>query len=132
MLGILENDDAIAALYIMLTYLRHLGLYRTEEPIVSTLFSRQRKIGAIDLRLIHGILDRHLVGGAPFPRWFSSWQALIVLKTLFGNDRSATKLGKVLWNMLFPPSLPDRYHLKFHVDRIARLLGVRRSPPTRD
>jgi hypothetical protein len=121
LLGWLDNAMAIASLYVMLTYLSRRGLHDVSPTILSRLASGQDIVGSLELAIIHAILDKHLIGAKPFRRPFSDWHALIVLQTLLAPGSSARKLLSLPWNLVFPPSIPNRYSVRYQLERMARL-----------
>jgi hypothetical protein len=120
--GLDDSELAAASLYVMLAYLCRHGLAACEPRVLSRIASRQRIIGAWERRVIETLLDTYLVGGRPFARFFTEWTALIVLNTLLERGSRLRKLFALPWNIVFPPSLPDRYNIGFHARRIARVL----------
>jgi hypothetical protein len=122
LLGWRDNPTAVASLYVMLTYLSRHSLCQIEPAILSRLASSEDVIGPLVLRSIHGMLDKYLLGGRPFSRWFNHWHASIVLGTLLAPGSSSKKLMSVPWNMVFPPSVAERYSVRYQLGRIARLM----------
>jgi len=117
-----DSELAAASLYVMLAYLCRHGLAACEPRVLSRIASRQRIIGAWERAIIEILLDTYLVGGRPFARFFTQWTALTVLNTLLERGSRLSKLFALPWNIVFPPSLPDRYSIGFHARRVARLL----------
>jgi len=120
--GLDDNELAAASLYIMLAYLSRRGLAACPSPVLSRIASRQRIIGAWERIIIDLLLDTYLIRGRPFARFFNNWTALIVLNTLLARGSHLRKLFALPWNIVFPPSLPNRYSVRFHAERIARIL----------
>jgi hypothetical protein len=120
--GWLDNETAIASLYVMLVYLSRCGLHQFAPSILSRLASSQDLVGAAELRVIHALLDHYLIGGKPSTRWFSDWHATITLNTMLAPGSHAAKLLALPWNVVFPPPIPDRYSMRYQLGRIARLL----------
>jgi hypothetical protein len=118
----LDNPMAAASLYVMLTYLSRHGLCRVDPPILSRLAASQNVIDSSVLRAVHMILDKYLVRGRPFPRLLSGWHMSIVLSTLLAPGSSGAKLAAVPWNLAFPPSIAERYSLRYQLRRIAKAL----------
>lgn len=119
----LENNElAAASLLIMLACLSGHGLAPCASPQLSRIASRQRIIGAWERQIIERLLNTHLIGGRPFTRLFTEWTALIVLNTLLARGSRLRKAFALPWNIVFPPSLPNRYSVSFHAGRISRLL----------
>jgi len=120
--GLDGNELPAACLYIMLAYLSERGLVASASPVLARIASRQRIVGAWERKVIDFLLDTYLVGGRPFARFFTEWSALIVLNTLLERGSRLRKLFALPWNIIFPPSLPKRYSVRFHAERIARFL----------
>ncbi len=121
--GVESNELAAASLLIMLSYLSRRGLAPGVSPQLSRIASRQRIIGAWEGAVIDRLLNTYLIRGRPFARFFSEWTAQIVLNSLLARGPRLWKVFALPWNILFPPSLPNRYNPRFHAGRIARLLG---------
>lgn len=62
-LQLIDNDNAMASLFVTLTYVRRHGLYPVPNDALSSLRARQRLISRLELLVIHLALDRHLLGG---------------------------------------------------------------------
>jgi hypothetical protein len=122
LLGWLDNPMAVASLYVMLSYLSRNNLCRVARPILSRLASSQDLIGPLVLRIIHSMLDKYLLGGRPFSRFIRHWHVSIVLSTLLAPGSSGAKLASVPWNIAFPPSISERYSVRYQLGRIARAL----------
>jgi len=119
----LENNElAAVSLLIMLACLSGHGLAPCASPQLPRIASRQRIIGAWERKIIERLLNTHLIGGRPFTRFFTKWTALIVLNTLLARSSRLRKLFALPWNIVFPPSLPNRYTVSFHAGRISRFL----------
>jgi hypothetical protein len=106
----------------MLTYLSKRGLAACPSPVLSRIASRQGIIGAWERKIIELLLDTYLIGGRQYSRFFNHWTAVIVLNTLLARGSRLRKLFALPWNIVFPPSLPNRYSIGFHAGRIARIL----------
>jgi hypothetical protein len=124
LLSWLDNDMAIASLYLMLVYLSRKGLDQSAAPILSHLARSQHVVGTLERRIILDMVDHYLVGGRPFTRFFTAWHATIMLATLLGPAR-ATKLLSLPWNLVFPPNVPDRYSVAYQLKRITKVLHSR-------
>lgn len=61
--GWLDNELAMASLYVMLTYLSRVGIELCAHSIVSRVASRQHLVGTLELRIMHAMLDWYLLGG---------------------------------------------------------------------
>jgi hypothetical protein len=125
MLGWLDNNMAIASLYLMLAYLSRQGLNHSADSILPRLASMQDIVGPAELGIINAIVDNYLVGGKPGARAFTEWHAWIVLNTLLAPGSHAAKLLSLPWNLAFPPGLPGRYTVRYQLGRITRALRAR-------
>ena len=122
LLGWLDNQIAMASLYVMLTYLARCGFCQVDASIISRLALSQDVIGRSGLRIFHAILDSYLVQGKRFTRFFNSSHARIVLSTLLASGSRTRNLSLVPWNLAFPPDVADRYRLSYQISRLARVL----------
>ena len=66
LLGWLDNDMAIASLYVTLGYLSRHGLYEVSTETQTYLRCRQDLVGRFQLRIIHSMLDHWLIGARPW------------------------------------------------------------------
>ena len=120
----LDNDMAAASLYVLLAYVCRSGLDDSAVRILPRLESRQDIVGSADLRVILAVLDTYLVRGKPLARPFAEQHATVILRTLgtlFTPGSHSAKLLRIPWNVAFPPLAPDRYKLRFQVERVARM-----------
>ena len=60
------SEMAMASLYVMLAYLARHGLGSDSRRLSRVLASSQKVVGPFQLRIIHGVLDRYLIGGRPW------------------------------------------------------------------
>ncbi|MFO1204704.1 MAG: nucleotidyltransferase family protein [Burkholderiales bacterium] len=63
LLQLIDNQIAMASLYIALTYLERYDLCVIPQDACSSVRVRQRLVGRLELLAIHAIIDRYLVGG---------------------------------------------------------------------
>jgi hypothetical protein len=122
LLGWLDNAMAVASLYVMLSYLSRHSLCRVEPSILFRLASSQDVVGPLVLRIIHSMLDKYLLGGRPFSRLVREWHVSIVLSTLLAPGSSGRNLASIPWNILFPPSVMERYSMRYQLGRITKAL----------
>ena len=64
-----DNEMANASLYVMLTYLQRYGAKSIPASSVYWLSTKQALVGPVQLKVIHWMLDRHLVAGRPWDAW---------------------------------------------------------------
>jgi hypothetical protein len=120
---ILDNEMATASLYIMLSYISLRGLHPALAPILQRLATRQRIVGAPELRIISSMIDTNLVDGIPFLGQFGNRHPMIGLSIFRSLLEPGSHVGKVLklpWSIFFPPWIADRYTLRYQVDRFKR------------
>jgi hypothetical protein len=60
------SEMAIASLYVMLAYFARHGLGSESRQLSRLLASSQKLVGPVQLRVIHAVLDRYLIGGRPW------------------------------------------------------------------
>jgi hypothetical protein len=123
LLGSLDNELAKASLYIMLDLLSRYGLHDFPPSILARLASSQEIVGNIELKLIHFMLENHLIRGRPFTRLFKSWH---VWDSLLAPGSHAAKLLLLPWNIAFPEHFQNRYSLRYQLERVGRLLRTLR------
>jgi hypothetical protein len=123
LLASLDNELAAASLYLLLVEASTHGFDETLAPILPRLAARQRIFGAAELRIMHGMLDDCLIEGRRFMGAFGERHPRIettVLDTLLTPAPFVRKLAVLPWNLVFPPSVPQRYSLRFHTRRMVR------------
>ena len=119
MLHWLDNEHAAASLTIMLSWLARHELAGPASSVIPRLASRQGLVGAVELRLLHAVLDRWLLGGT------SPWirrRAGLLWEPLLSSRPLAAKLASLSWRIAFPEDVPDRYSLGY-LSRMTRLLA---------
>jgi len=129
LLDSLDNEMAIASLYLLLAQVRRYGFDDEIAPILPRLAASQRILGAAELRIVDFLLDSCLVGGKKFMGSFGARHPMIetaIVDTLLASNPFGRKLLSLPWNLVFPPSVEDRYTVGYHVGRIARLVRGKR------
>lgn len=96
--GLLDNERAIACLYLVLSYLDRRELARLPPAILPWLATHQRNVGAGELRAIHAVVDKFLIVGRPF---FKPLSTSHVWENLLAPEPYMVKLVSL-------PSLPAR------------------------
>jgi Uncharacterised nucleotidyltransferase len=125
LLGWLDNEMAMASLFVVLAYVHRSGLDESVSGILPRLAAGQDIVGPAELRIILAILDNYLIGNKPPPRLLRHWYGVLraTLGTLLTPGSHAVKLLRIPWDVVFPPGAEDRYTFGFHRTRISRLLG---------
>jgi len=124
----LDDEMAATSLYVMLAYFARHDLAGAASVALPQLAAHQRLAGPIELRLLLGLLDRSLIGGAqPIigPRARYLWDALLAERAL------PVKLAALPWRTIFPEDIQDRYSAQ-HLVRIARKLAAMREDRPRN
>lgn len=138
LLACIDNETAMASLYVLLAYLSRSGLFESPPDIVPRLAAGQDIVGSMELRLILSIIETYLVRDKAPLRLFRhlQWQhrtvTLRTLDTLLTPGSHAAKLLRIPWNIIFPPYAKDRYSFAFHWTRASRLLGAQGSDASMD
>jgi Uncharacterised nucleotidyltransferase len=124
-----DNELAKASLYVMLDYLSRGGFAPCAIPIVSDLAVGQRIVGTPERRILTAMLDIFLVGDEDAAGLFMRRHPMLaqsILHTLLAEGSHAGKLSSLPWNVVFPPWIAERYGVRFHRERIARLVKSKR------
>ena len=117
----LDNETAIASLYLLMTYISRCELFHVHPDVLARLASAQRIIGPWELKIIHGMFDRHLIGGKPFTRLFQSWH---IIHDLMMPGSHTAKVLSLPWRIVFPPRYSNQ-HGRLQLDRITRWIHGR-------
>jgi Uncharacterised nucleotidyltransferase len=131
----LDNEMAMASLYVMLAYIVGSGLDESGSRILPRLASGQNIVGSTELRLILAILDNYLIGDKSLSGRFGHWHRTVLLRTLgtlLTPGPHAAKLIRIPWDIVFPPLAEDRYSFAFHWDRVRRILGGGESKASKE
>jgi len=106
-LASLDRSPATAGhLYAALTYLEARGLAAAPAAPLEGLRRRQRAFGRTSLRLVHAMIDRFMVAGAPQGRLLSLDRARVAWRTLLLPDPPLRNLARLPWSLL--PRRPSR------------------------
>jgi len=128
LLGWLDNDMAIASLYIMLAYICRCEFDESAGLILPRLATRQNIVGPREMQVIAFMLDTYLIRGRKFMGSFGERHPMIeatVWNNLLAPGSSAGKLLSLPWNLVFPPWVKDRYRMGYQIGRLARLIRDR-------
>jgi hypothetical protein len=119
--GWLEDRRIAAHLQLVTGYLERRGLLAAEAGI-ARIRARLDVLAPVELRVLDGIVDRHLVRGQPLADRFGAHTRSIVWKTLIAAPGSPWNFARVAWNLLFPPSHPDRFRARYQLERLRSAL----------
>lgn len=128
MLDELDNETAAASLYVLLSFLSTRGLCAVSERVLAHLAAAQNLVGTVELGILDAMIDRSLLEGRPLLGSFGERHPMIVetlLRALLGRGSAAGKLLSLPWGLVFPPWVAERYTLRYHRDRLGRLLRGR-------
>lgn len=129
LLDSLDNEMAIASLYVLLVQVKQYGFDDHISPVLPRLAAMQRIVGAAELRIMGSLLDACLVDGKQFMGSFGGRHPMIestIVDTLLTSNLFARKVLALPWNFVFPPRVPERYSAGYQAGRIARLLRGKR------
>jgi len=67
---------------------------------------------------LHWMMDRHALAAAPFGRFWTQNMVNVVWDTLLAPNPGWVNLVSLPWCLMFPPSQPRRYDLRFQLRRL--------------
>ena len=123
----LDNELAIASVYLMLTCISGYGVERAVSPLRTLLRSRQQIIGGPEERIAASMIATGLVRGTPFLGRFGARHPMIGRSIFYSLLEPGMHAGKVValpLRVLFPPWIPDRYSLRYQFGRVRRFLRM--------
>jgi hypothetical protein len=115
--GWLDDRRIAAHLQLFTGYLDRRGLVPADTGIARAR-TRLAALAPVELRILEGIVDRHIVRGLPLADRFGAHTRSIVWKTLIAAPGSPWNFARVGWNLLFPPSHPDRFRARYQLARL--------------
>ncbi|MFO1128772.1 MAG: nucleotidyltransferase family protein [Rhodospirillales bacterium] len=116
LLASLDNPLAAASLLILLSSLSRYHGVDLPSRLLARLSATQDLIGRPERTIIEAMVHANLIGGRPFGP-VESWH---LWSNLIRPGRVVGKLLALPWNILFPPSRPQRYNLGWQAARITR------------
>jgi hypothetical protein len=117
LLSSLDNERATAALYLALSYLDSREIVAVPAGLLSSLAVSQKIAGASERKILHGLVDKFLIGGRPFSWWFSSSH---LFKNLTTPRPFFLKILSLPWNIAFPHGYSDVFRIRRHSRRRKR------------
>ena len=123
----LGDREAATPLFVLFGYLRRYGLIEPDGRLTSALSRAPKSVGPLGVRTMYQIVDACLDGGFA-GRLATPDTAAIVWRTLAFPAPPLRNFIDVPFNLVFPPDHPDRFTLKFHLDRARSLLRYRSRP----
>lgn len=94
------SPGAATCLYLLLSYLSRHRLADISPEVLRALSSRQQALGAVNLKILHAVIDRYLVDGRRFGFLMSGRNFDIIRAGFLAPRRPSQNLYRVLWNLL--------------------------------
>lgn len=120
-LMICRHPVAARHLYLVLSWLHRQRLVDVPDSIWLALEPGRRSLTDIGVRMLHDIIDSHLVQGQLYKGLYSEALVNVRWETLLGDEPPALKLLKLPWRLLFPPQAENRYQLGRQLRRLSAL-----------
>jgi hypothetical protein len=103
------GDRGIAAhLQLLTTSLERAGLAPAQGGL-ARLRPRLAALGRVELRILTRMIDRYQLRGLPLDDRLGADNRAVVWHALLAAPGSLWNLARVPWNLLFPPSHPERF-----------------------
>lgn len=94
------SPGAATCLHLLLSYQRRRRLADIAPEVLRTLSSRQPSLSAVNLRILHAVIDRYVVDGRRFGFLMSARNFDIIRAALLSPGRPSQNLCRALWNLL--------------------------------
>jgi len=117
----LGDREVATPLLVLFGYLRRYGLVEPDARFTAALSRAPKSVGRLGVRTMYRVVDTCLDGGFK-GKLATADSAAIVWRTLAFPKPPRRNFIDVPYNLVFPPDHPDRFTLKFHVDRVRSLL----------
>jgi hypothetical protein len=95
----LRGAAAAAPVYLLLSYVHRRRLVPCPREVLGALHAGQRSFGAVNLAILHGLVDRYVVGGRPLGWLVSARNFEIAWRTLLGPGPPWRNLLCLPWNL---------------------------------
>jgi len=115
-----------ASLYILLSFLKRIGVFADSDNHCEVLGRQQNYVNAVSLRLMHNRIERHLVRFGSYGRLASPFTTSNMFDALIRKNAAWRNLAAVPGNILFPRREPRRYELNYQVSRLQSALSRRK------
>lgn len=116
-----KHTTAARHLYLLLSWLQCRQLAKVPDAMWRALEPGRRSLSDTGTRILHRIIDRHLVEGQPYRGFQSEALVNVQWESLLGDEQPALKLVKLPWRLLFPPQAQNRYELGRQLRRLRAL-----------
>jgi hypothetical protein len=94
------SPGAATCLHLLLSYLRRRRLADVAPRILRVLASRQQSLSAVNLAILHAVIDRYVVAGGRFGFLMSDRNFDIIRAALLSPGRPSQNLGQAVWKLL--------------------------------
>jgi putative nucleotidyltransferase-like protein len=111
--------------YILLSYLARYELINVPPEAMQHLKKIQSGLNSLNARLLHRLIERHLLHARPFSRLYTSSMVKISWETLLMRRHPLVNLLLLPWNLIFPPGHSERYSLRLFRRRVGSLFARR-------
>ena len=111
------NPAHIAPAQLAISYLTKCDLINPPSDVQSSL-KKYGQLCPTALRIQHAILDKFVVLGEQPGLFVTDAKLLNTWKTVLHYGNSVLGVARIPWNILFPEDYPERYKLKFQLDRL--------------
>jgi hypothetical protein len=116
------GDRRIAAhLQLLMNSLERAGLAPAQAPL-ARIRPRLAALGGVELRILTRMIDRYHLRGLPLGDRLGADNRAVLWHSLLAAPGSAWNLARVPWNLLFPPSHPDRFRPRRQLARLRSAL----------
>jgi len=113
------SDEIIALfLYTEISYLRKNDIQCVPDKFYKQLEMQISLTARLNVKILHAIIDRHLVAGRAFGSVLTNNTVGIIWKTLLRPGNPYLNIMSVPLNILFPPNHPRRFDLRFQYQRL--------------
>jgi hypothetical protein len=112
-----------AAVRLVLSYLRKIGLAAIPARVLDELATLDRHLNDMSLDVLHRLTTRYVIDGRPFGQaLLTEGQLQMVWASVLGTRSPMANLLSVPYHLAFPPGRPDRFHPRLALERLRRLL----------
>jgi hypothetical protein len=116
------GDRRIAArLQLLTTSLERAGLAPAHTGF-ARIRPRLAALGGVELRILMRLIELYQLRGLPLEDWLGADNRAVVWHALLATPGSAWNLARVPWNLMFPPSHPDRFRPRHQLARLRSAL----------
>lgn len=114
----LDDRTVSAYLCVMLAYLERHRVVPFPPAVHAALLAAKRRLGRLTLALIHRSMDRYAAHGQSMDDILGRDNRFVAWETLLAPRSPLLNLLLIPWNLAFPPSNPDRFRVRFQLERV--------------